>query len=87
MPYKEKEKDIVAFYQQGVKSLSDPIFVGFDRSPAYAETRISEKVIERVVAKYGKLIGFQKPNVLTPHDLCTTFITLARQGGATLKER
>lgn len=70
-----------------ITSLDDPLFIGFDRRPAYAAGRISDKVIERIVAEYGKQIGFLEPNFLTPHDLRATFITLAREGGATLEQR
>ncbi len=70
-----------------ITSLDNPLFIGFDRRPEYESQRISEKVIERVVREYGKNIGFLPPKRLTPHDLRTSFITLSREGGATLEQR
>lgn len=70
-----------------ITSLNDPLFIGFDRRPEYEDRRISEKVIERVVVEHGKKIGFLPPKTLTPHDLRTSFITLSREGGATLEQR
>lgn len=72
---------------RAITSLDDPLFIGFDRRPTYANTRISPKAIERIVTYYGVVIGFTPPHTLTPHDLRTTFITLAREGGATLEQR
>lgn len=65
-------------------SLNDPLFVGFDRRPKYAATRISAKVIERIVSTYGEKIGYVGAHPLTPHDLRSTFITLALEENAPL---
>lgn len=56
-------------------SLSDPLFVGFDRGQHPTNTRISDRTIERIVIGCGQLIGIEH---LTPHDLRTTFNTLAK---------
>lgn len=65
-------------------SLTDPLFIGFDRGQHPTSERISTKTIEYVVIACGKLIGIEH---LTPHDLRTTFNTLAKKGGATLEQR
>lgn len=66
---------------RSITSLEEPLFTGFGR---WQGQRIDEKLIERTVRKYGQKIGISH---LTPHDLRTTFITLAREGGATLEQR
>ncbi len=65
-------------------SLSDPLFIGFDRGQHPTTQPISTRTIERTVIACGKLIGIEH---LTPHDLRTTFNTLARKGGAGLELR
>jgi integrase/recombinase XerD len=60
-----------------ITSLDDPLFVGIGR---WNGKRITDKLIERTVTKYGQKIGIK----LTPHDLRASFITLAIEGGATL---
>jgi integrase/recombinase XerD len=58
-------------------ALSEPLFVGTGR---WSGQRITDKLIERIVQKYGQKIGLD----MTPHDLRASFITLAIEGGATL---
>ena len=67
-------------------SLHDALFVGFDREVSYVGTRISAKVIERIVSAYGEKIGYTGSHPLTPHDLRATFITLALEGKAPLEK-
>jgi len=65
-------------------SLTDPLFTGFDRGQHPTAERISARTIERTTIACGKLIGIEH---LLPHDLRTTFNTLAKKGGATLEQR
>ncbi len=59
-------------------SLTDSLFIGFDRGQHPTAESISTRTVERTVIATGKLIGIEH---LTPHDLRTTFNTLARKGG------
>lgn len=58
-----------------------PLFVQIKKGGFVTEQGISDKVIERLVIDLGEKIGI----ALTPHDLRTTFITLALDGGAGLR--
>ncbi len=69
---------------RAITSLDDPLFIGFDRGQHPTTERISPRTIERTVIACGQLIGIEH---LTPHDLRTTFNTLAKKGGATLEQR
>jgi integrase len=63
--------------------LDAPLFTGCTKAYQPTMQRISDKLIERTVIKYGKLIGVPD---LTPHGLRASFITLAIEGGATLEQ-
>lgn len=63
--------------------LGAPLFVGFDRGDHPTEKQVSEKLIERMVAHYGGKVGLPG---LTPHDLRSTFITLALEAGVPLQQ-
>jgi site-specific recombinase XerD len=63
---------------RAITALDDPQFVGIGR---WQGQRITDKLVERTVIKYGTKIGIEG---LTPHVLRATFITLAIEGGATL---
>ena len=63
-------------------SLTDPLFIGFDRGQHPTAEPISTRTVERTVIAAGKLIGIEH---LTPHDLRTTFNTLARKGGCRVR--
>jgi integrase/recombinase XerD len=64
-------------------ALDAPLFVGFDKGDRMTETRVSDKLIERMVKHYGQEIGVPE---LTPHGLRATFITLSLEGGASLHQ-
>ena len=60
-----------------------PLFTGCTKGGMSTAIGISDKLIERTVAKYGKKIGMPE---LGPHDMRATFITLAIEGGASLTQ-
>ena len=60
-----------------------PLFVQFLKGDKPTQERISDKLIERTVKGYAKVIEIEK---LTPHGLRTSFVTLALEGGASLQE-
>ncbi len=62
--------------------LDAPLFVGFDKGDHTTATRVSDKLIERIVKHYGDKIGVD----LTPHCLRATFVTLSLEGGAQLHQ-
>jgi len=80
-------EDYIIASGRTITSLADPLFIGFDRRPRYAGQAISTKGIERIVKDAGERLGYREPHQLTPHDLRATFITLAKEGGATLEQR
>ena len=75
------EEYIDAAWRRDV-SPSAPLFVRVRKGGFVTELGISDKVIERLVIDLGENIGI----ALTPHDLRTTFITLAVDGGAGLRK-
>lgn len=75
------EEYIEATYRRNVAP-SASLFVQIKKGGFVTEQGISDKVIERLVIDLGQKIGL----ALTPHDLRTTFITLALDGGAGLRK-
>lgn len=71
-------------YERHTLTVGDPLFVGFEKGDHPTRERLSTKTIERVVAAAGQALKVER---LTPHDLRTTFNTLAKKGGATLEQR
>jgi integrase/recombinase XerD len=62
---------------------SAPLFVQIKKGSRVTESRISDKVIERLVASLREQVDGLH---LTPHGLRATFITLALEGGASLHQ-
>ncbi len=61
-----------------------PLFTQIGKGGNLTSARISDKVIERLVKRLARQIAEPR---LTPHGLRATFITLAKEGGASLEQR
>lgn len=63
-------------------SPDEPLFTGFQKGGTPTATRISDKLIERLVKHIGEKVGID----ISPHGLRASFVTLALEDGAKLEQ-